>query len=178
MHQSSTQIPIKKGQRFADALDRKDSKIVAARFNGALFDLSKVSPSDGTFEAVNVHSKDGMKILRHSAAHLMAQATLQIYPKARLNAGPPTEDGFYYDIMMDPISSEDLGNIECPIEPCSNDLVVFAAEHIRKTLPFLDRNLSRRVVHNGAITLIIYIYLKECKRSALLNKYPLDPMIG
>ena len=112
MHESSIQIPIKKGQRFADALGRKDGEIVAARFSGALFDLSSISPSDGTFEAVNVHSKDGMKILRHSAAHLMAQATLQIYPDARLNAGPPTEDGFYYDIMMDPISSEDLGNIE------------------------------------------------------------------
>ena len=122
MHQSSTQIPIKKGQRFADALDRKDSKIVAARFNGALFDLSKVSPSDGTFEAVNVHSKDGMKILRHSAAHLMAQATLQIYPKARLNAGPPTEDGFYYDIMMDPISSEELGNIEKAMKKLAEEI--------------------------------------------------------
>ncbi len=132
MHESSTQIPIKKGQRFADALGRKDGEIVAARFNGSLFDLSSISPSDGTFEPVNVHSKDGMRILRHSAAHLMAQATLQIYPKARLNAGPPTEDGFYYDIMMDPISSEDLGNIEKAMKKLAEENIPIVREEKSK----------------------------------------------
>lgn len=103
-------VKIRKGEKFGEKI--KDPKIVAAIFKGVTYDLSTASPADGTFIPVSIDSHDGMKILRHSAAHLLAQAVVSLYPKALLNAGPPTDDGFYYDIYMDPVSSEELTKIE------------------------------------------------------------------
>ncbi|GIS44185.1 MAG: hypothetical protein Ct9H90mP16_12550 [Candidatus Poseidoniales archaeon] len=54
----------------------------------------------------------GLYILRHSCAHLLAQAVLEFYPNAKPTIGPPIDNGFYYDFYMDPISDEDLRAIE------------------------------------------------------------------
>ncbi|MCL5782799.1 MAG: His/Gly/Thr/Pro-type tRNA ligase C-terminal domain-containing protein, partial [Candidatus Thermoplasmatota archaeon] len=59
-----------------------------------------------------LESDRGTRILRHSAAHLLAQAVTEIFPDAKPNAGPPTEDGFYYDIEMKAINQEELENVE------------------------------------------------------------------
>ena len=133
-------IAIKKGQLFCD-LVKNDRDCIAARFNGVLYDLSSESPGNGAFEKISVHSKDGMRILRHSAAHLTAQAVMHLYPKALLNAGPPTEDGFYYDIMMDPISSDDLVKIEEEMKRiASEDLkierIIFSKEELLKKFAY------------------------------------------
>ncbi len=112
MPQEPKKTAIKGGKSFAELIDSGDKETVAVRFEGTLFDIATKAPGDGTFERINVHSKDGMTILRHSSAHLLAQAVLQLYPDALLNAGPPTDEGFYYDIMMDSLSSEDLERIE------------------------------------------------------------------
>ncbi len=71
--------------------------------------------------------------LRHSAAHVMAEAVLELFPEAKLAIGPPTDDGFYYDFLVSrPFTPEDLGTIEDRME-----------QSIRAGLPFTGRELSR-----------------------------------
>jgi threonyl-tRNA synthetase len=93
---------------FAD-----DPSVIAARVNGQLKDLSYELAEGDEVEGVAIDSKDGRDILRHSTAHVMAQAVQQIWPEAKLGIGPPIEDGFYYDFDVDtPFVPEDLAKIE------------------------------------------------------------------
>jgi threonyl-tRNA synthetase len=88
-------------------------EIVAVRIDGELSDLaSPVGP--GSFvEPVVTDEPDGLHILRHSAAHILAQAVLDLFPEAKYAIGPPTEDGFYYDFDVEkPFTAEDLEAIE------------------------------------------------------------------
>jgi len=103
--------------KLRDALEKLGAPkgdLVAARLNGKLFDLSATVREGGDIEPVTTGEKDGLEILRHSAAHLMAQAIMRHYPKARFAIGPTVEDGFYYDIDFGdaPITTEDLPKIE------------------------------------------------------------------
>ena len=90
-----------------------DTNIVVARVNGALTDLwSPLSEAD-VVEGVSISSPDGLSVLRHSTAHVMAQAVQEIFANTRLGIGPPIKDGFYYD--FDPSESfnpDDLVKIE------------------------------------------------------------------
>ncbi len=90
-----------------------DRTVVALRVNGELRDLAtEVAPGD-TVAPVAVSSKDGLDILRHSAAHVLAQAVQSINPEAKLGIGPPVTDGFYYDFdVATPFALEDLKAIE------------------------------------------------------------------
>ena len=87
--------------------------VVALRVNGELRDLAYLI-SDGDFvEGVEITSPDGLNILRHSAAHVLAQAVQNINPEAKLGIGPPIKDGFYYDFdVADPFTPEDLRKLE------------------------------------------------------------------
>ncbi len=86
---------------------------VAARVNGTLRDLAwRLGDGDGV-EQVDLDSADGLAILRHSTAHVLAQAVQELHPDARLGIGPPVENGFYYDFdVADPFSPDDLKAIE------------------------------------------------------------------
>lgn len=87
--------------------------VIAARVNGELRDLAHELADGDELEAVPMASKDGRDILRHSAAHVMAQAVQQLWPEARLGIGPPITDGFYYDFDVEtPFVPEDLASIE------------------------------------------------------------------
>jgi threonyl-tRNA synthetase len=109
----SGKIVAKKGLSFADALKAAGVKnAIAALVDGAEYDLSTIAKQDTTLEPIFPDSPRGLKILRHSTAHLLAQAVLELFPEARPNAGPPTDDGFYYDIDMKPVNQEDLERIE------------------------------------------------------------------
>ena len=90
-----------------------DKKIVAARVNGQIRDLSSpVTPEDHV-EPVSVDSDEGLAILRHSSAHLAAQAVQKLFPEAKLGIGPPIKDGFYYEFdVPEPFTPEDLKAIE------------------------------------------------------------------
>ena len=74
-----------------------DRSVVAMRVDGELLDLARRVPAGTRVEPVTISSPDGLNILRHSAAHVLAQAVQQINPDARLGIGPPVTDGFYYD---------------------------------------------------------------------------------
>ncbi|WP_228975435.1 threonine--tRNA ligase [Streptomyces sp. DH12] len=87
--------------------------VIAARVDGELKDLA-YAPRDGeTVEGVEISSEDGLNILRHSTAHVMAQAVQELFPEAKLGIGPPIRDGFYYDFdVKEPFTPEDLKRIE------------------------------------------------------------------
>ncbi|MGQ4330333.1 threonine--tRNA ligase [Streptomyces hayashii] len=80
---------------------------------GALRDLDWSPETETEVEAVALSSKDGLDVLRHSTAHVLAQAVQQIWPEAKLGIGPPIENGFYYDFGVDrPFQPEDLERVE------------------------------------------------------------------
>ncbi len=97
----------------AGALFADDRTIVAARVGGELKDLSYELADGDVVEGVEISSPDGLDILRHSTAHVMAQAVQELFPEAKLGIGPPVRDGFYYDFDVDrPFTPEDLKVIE------------------------------------------------------------------
>lgn len=86
---------------------------VAAKINGQLADLSTPITDDVAVQIVTLKDNEGLEILRHSCAHIMAEAICGIWPAAKLVYGPTVEDGFYYDIDLDvPISPADFERIE------------------------------------------------------------------
>lgn len=91
----------------------QDKKVVAQRVNGELKDLAHVLSTGDKVEAVLIDSADGLGILRHSTAHVLAQAVQKINPDARLGIGPPITDGFYYDFdVAEPFTPESLRALE------------------------------------------------------------------
>ena len=93
---------------FAD-----DPAVIAARVGGELRDLAHELADGDEVESVAIDSPDGHDILRHSTAHVMAQAVQELFPDAKLGIGPPIENGFYYDFDVEtPFVPEDLEKIE------------------------------------------------------------------
>ena len=106
-------ILAKAGIKFEESLKNAGVKgAIAVLVDGREFDLSDVPEKDALVEAILLESARGTKILRHSAAHLLAQAVTEIFPDARPNAGPPTDDGFYYDIDMKAINQDEMESVE------------------------------------------------------------------
>ena len=94
-----------------------DRSVVALRVNGELRDLATVVQADDAVDPITVDSPDGLAILRHSTAHILAQAVQRIRPQANLGIGPPIVDGFYYDFGVDePFTPEDLKAIKKEME--------------------------------------------------------------
>ncbi|MEY4996820.1 MAG: hypothetical protein RLY59_224 [Actinomycetota bacterium] len=90
-----------------------DRSIVAIRVNGELRDLAHILQPGDEVEPVYVDSADGLNILRHSAAHVLAQAVQNVNPKAKLGIGPPVTDGFYYDFdVEEAFTPEDMKALE------------------------------------------------------------------
>ncbi len=90
-----------------------EPSVIAARVDGVLRDLAYELQDGDEVEGVAIDSADGRDILRHSTAHVMAQAVQQLWPDAKLGIGPPIENGFYYDFDVEkPFVPEDLDKIE------------------------------------------------------------------
>ena len=86
---------------------------VAVKLNGAQIDLNRPIQDGGDFEVITLDSPEGLHILRHSVAHVMAQAVLDLFPGSTFAIGPPIEDGFYYDFEVEePFTPDDLERIE------------------------------------------------------------------
>ena len=102
---------ISAGEVVTDALGRKHG-CVAATVNGVERDLSTALHEDCNVTGISGDSDAGMHILRHSAAHLLAQAVTALYPDAKPTIGPAIDRGFYYDFAMEPIGEGDLKAIQ------------------------------------------------------------------
>jgi threonyl-tRNA synthetase len=88
-------------------------KAIAAKFNGEMYDLRRPILADGPVEIITQDQPEALEVLRHSTAHLMAQALKRLYPKVKLGVGPVIEGGFYYDVdIEESITPEDLPKIE------------------------------------------------------------------
>ncbi len=86
---------------------------IAAKTNGDLIDLSRPLTSDTTLQILTTRDPEALEVYRHSAAHLLAAAVLELYPGTKLGVGPATENGFFYDFYRDePFKPEDLEKIE------------------------------------------------------------------
>ncbi|MGD6816812.1 threonine--tRNA ligase [Metabacillus sp. 113a] len=97
-------------------------KSLAGKLNGELVDLRTPITDDGSIEIVTQDSPDALEIMRHSSAHLLAQAVKRLYGDVKLGVGPVIENGFYYDIdMEESISSEDLPKIEKEMQKIINE---------------------------------------------------------
>jgi threonyl-tRNA synthetase len=111
------ELEIRPGDRARDVAERIGPRLlrdaVVAKLDGRLVDLDSPLNGGGQFEVVTRDSPDGLEVLRHSTAHAMAQAILELYPGSKLTLGPPIEDGFFYDIeVAGRITEEDLPRIE------------------------------------------------------------------
>jgi threonyl-tRNA synthetase len=102
------------GWRVREALDGAAGRdVIAARVNGELYDLHRTLSENATIEPVLADSPEGVEIIRHSTAHLMAQAVQTLFPGTQVTIGPTIEDGFFYDFAPPhPFTLEDLPKIE------------------------------------------------------------------
>jgi threonyl-tRNA synthetase len=107
-------------------------KCVAMELDDELADLNATIDHDTKIKLITTNDPEALEILRHSAAHVMAQAILRLYKDAKLTIGPAVEDGFYYDIDMDPVSKDDFPKIEAEIKKI-----------IKEKLPIRRREVSK-----------------------------------
>ena len=106
---------------------------VAAKINGQLVDLSTPITADAAVQIITLAETEGLEIMRHSCAHIMAEAICSIWPGAKLVYGPTVEDGFYYDIDLDePICPADFERIEKKM-----------CEITKADKPFIRKEMSR-----------------------------------
>src|SRR5215212_9783655 len=111
------ELTVEPGEKVRDVVAKIGPRLLrdaaVAKLNGELVDLETPINGGGEFEVVTKDSPEGLEVLRHSTAHAMAQAVLELYPGSKLTIGPPIENGFYYDIeVAGKITDEDLPRIE------------------------------------------------------------------
>jgi threonyl-tRNA synthetase len=118
-------------QTTAADLFPEDRAVVVARVNGELRDLAHPLEDGDSVEPVRVDEEDGLNVLRHSAAHVLAQAVQEVHPKARLGIGPPVKDGFYYDFdVEEPFNPDDLKQLEKVMQRIINEGQTFVRREI------------------------------------------------
>jgi threonyl-tRNA synthetase len=109
---AGTERQVDAGTTAAD-LFADDPRVIVARVGGELVDLARVLADGDVVEGVEIDTDDGRAVLRHSTAHVLAQAVQELHPDAKLGIGPPIENGFYYDFdVAEPFTPDDLKVIE------------------------------------------------------------------
>lgn len=106
---------------------------VAMELNSELVDLNTTITHDSKVRLITTKDPEALEILRHSAAHVMAQAVLHRYKDAKLTIGPAVEDGFYYDIDMEPVSHDDFEKIEAEMKKAINAKIPFERRVVSKS---------------------------------------------
>ena len=115
---SGSERQVEQGTTAADVLAdagpaNGPGAVVVARVGGELRDLTHVLADGDVVEPVTLGSPDGLAVLRHSTAHVLAQAVQELFPDARLGIGPPVTDGFYYDFdVAEPFTPDDVKRLE------------------------------------------------------------------
>ena len=109
--------PVEAGTRAIDIAKAISPRLadaaIVARINGDLYDLTRPVEQDATVQFLTAKDPESLEVYRHSTAHLLAAAVLELYPETKLGIGPPIENGFYYDFdRATPFTPEDLEKIE------------------------------------------------------------------
>ncbi|TKC15758.1 threonine--tRNA ligase [Robertmurraya kyonggiensis] len=108
-------------------------KAIAGKLNGAIYDLRRPIEEDGAVEIVTAGSDEALEVLRHSTAHLMAQAIKRLYKNVKLGVGPVIEGGFYYDIdLEESITPEDLPLIEKEMKKIINENIEVVRKEVSR----------------------------------------------
>ena len=122
---------------------------VAGKIDGKLVDACEVVSQDCELEIITVKDEEGLEIIRHSCAHLLAHALKQIYPNAQMAIGPVIKDGFYYDIKIDKtLTEEDIDAIESRMKSLAKtkyDVVKEVVSKEKAVQTFKDRNEPYKV---------------------------------
>jgi threonyl-tRNA synthetase len=100
--------------------------------DGKLIDLYREIDRDAQVRLITPKDPEALEVLRHSAAHVMAQAILRLYPEAKLTIGPVVEGGFYYDIDMEPLSEDDFPKIEAEIQKIIKEKIPIRRQEVPK----------------------------------------------
>ena len=122
------------GYSLATSISRKLAKeAVAAKVNGKLVDLSHELKENDQVEIITVDSEEGIEIIRHSTAHVMAQAVKRIYGNVKLAIGPTVKNGFYYDFDLDtPLTHGDIEKIEEEMNKIINEDLKFKRKNVSR----------------------------------------------
>ena len=132
------ELEVEPGERAGDVAEKIGKRLardaVVAKLDGRVVDLDALVRGGEEFEVVTRDSPEGLYVLRHSTAHAMAQAILELYPGSKLTIGPPIEDGFYYDIeVAGRITDEDLPRIEERMREISERDLPIEREEVSKS---------------------------------------------
>src|ERR1700728_5076197 len=116
-----SQKPVEAGSRPIDIAraisPRLADAAVVAKVSGELSDLTRPIETDATVEILTTKDPAALQVYRHSTAHLLAAAVLELFPETKLGIGPPTDAGFYYDFQREtPFTPEDLEKIEARMQ--------------------------------------------------------------
>ncbi|MGI8415010.1 MAG: threonine--tRNA ligase [Nakamurella sp.] len=149
-----------------------DAIVVVRDADGQLRDLAWAPTGDAEADAVPASSEDGRSVIRHSAAHVLAQAVQQQFPAAKLGIGPPITDGFYYDFDVEnPFTPEDLAALEKRM----NKIVKSGQRFSRRVIQ--DRELAKQELANEPYKLEL-IDLKGDELAADTAEIPEIPVGG
>ena len=142
-------------------------QVVAARVDGVIRDLDNRLDDAGAVEPIAVDTDEGREILRHSVAHIMAQAVTDLYPDAKFAIGPPITDGFYYDFdVAEPFTPEDLERIEDRMHAIVRENQAFRRRELSRDEAlelFADQPYKREIIEGvdtteGAEGSIVSVY--------------------
>jgi len=131
-------VPLEAGITVAQALKAlgvaAGQQVVAARINGEVVDLARPLDRDCAIVPIRLDSPEGLEIMRHSAAHLMAEAVRDLFPGVKVAIGPAIESGFYYDFdVAEPFTPEDLDRIESHMAQLAAQDQPYRREDISRT---------------------------------------------
>jgi threonyl-tRNA synthetase len=158
VHHDGEQADLEAGATALQALKALDAvrgQIVAARVTppdgaGQQWDLDREVPDGSVVEPVAADSEEGRAILRHSVAHVMAQAVTDLFPGTKWAIGPPVENGFYYDFDVErPFTAEDLEKIEARMEELLGEKQSFVREELSRDAAleeFADQPYKREII--------------------------------
>src|SRR5262245_40421494 len=126
-------VDVRPGTRVVELAASAGAKnLVAAKIDGQPVDLHRPLEKDCSVAWITPDSAEGLDVIRHSTAHLMAQAVQSLFPGTQVTIGPTIEDGFYYDFKRsEPFSAEDLDRIEKRMQ----ELVKQNVKIVREELP-------------------------------------------
>jgi threonyl-tRNA synthetase len=129
-------VEVRRGTRIDEigSGHRTDGDIIAAKVDGRPVDLNRPVEQDCSLEWISIDSPDGLDVLRHSTAHLMAQAVQSLFPGTQVTIGPTIEDGFYYDFKRDrAFTAEELETIEARMAEIAKSNLKVSREEMPKS---------------------------------------------
>jgi threonyl-tRNA synthetase len=139
-------VEVRRGTRIDEigSSHRTDGDIIAAKVDGRPVDLNRPVEQDCSLEWISIDSPDGLDVLRHSTAHLMAQAVQSLFPGTQVTIGPTIEDGFYYDFKRDrAFTAEELEKIEARMAEIAKSNLKVSREEMPKSKAIeLFRNMG------------------------------------